>query len=746
MPVQFRRALRISALILASLILPPPSTTFAEPVAIASAAKSDELWKKSVDLVAKGEFAAASDAVKQLESGGQLIERVRGWLTEYQSKQSARKTADKAEFDKYVGYAKARMERKEFQLALDKAILAADVAEDREAFLRSDWLQTLVNDSLLKADELGQKRDWRGAWHIYSDLGLLYEREPRYQKLERQALTHLRLNTMFEDDKQWNERIEKVEWKDAEAALECIGLYYVEAPDFKKICESGLEQLLMLIESDSAKKAFSGLRNEDDVRDFKARIQENLDQVRTAASVDRRSCVERFRRAVQRINAETIKLPEELVVSELMRGALDPLDDFTSMIWPQEIEEFDKHTRGDFIGVGISIIKNRLNEIEVVSPLEDTPAFHHGIQAGDIITKVDGASIKDFSLNKVVSTITGVENTPVTLTVRRGEEELLFPLIRERVKIQSVKGWERKSNSAWNHWIDEDNRIGYIRLTSFQKNTAEDLANAMSELEAKGLRALVLDLRWNPGGLLDSAWQISSMFLHRGDKVVSTRGRNQGEDQSLNVQGEGPYSDIPLVVLVDESSASASEIVSGAVRDNGRGVVIGERTFGKFSVQNLIPLSSSQAKLKLTTARYYLPSGVSLHREPTSEKWGVEPQVPIRLARFERINAWQKRRDADLLGPPKPPVKVEDGKKPADDADDELGAGAKPDEKLDGEKTAENKEPELPPLDQPDENARPKEDPQVDTALLYLRVKLLGIQHPSLANAENELPANSAKP
>jgi carboxyl-terminal processing protease len=744
----------------ALLLLCVTSATRAGESPVASASKSDELWRRSVEQVAKGDFSGAGDSIRQVDAGGQLVERVRQWLSEYQTRTTERKAADRVEFDLYVGYAKARMERKEYALALDKALLAADVAESRDEFLRSAWLLDLVNAALVKADELGRKREWRDAWHLYADLGALYERDPRYAKLEREALTHLRLDTMFGDDKQWKERIEKVEWKDAEAALECIGLYYVEAPDFKKVCESGLEQLLLLADSQSAQKAkgLEGLANEDDRRDFKARIQENLDQVRAAPSIDRRACVERFRRAVQKINKETVQLPEELLVSELVRGALEPLDDFTTVIWPQDIEEFDKHTRGDFIGVGISIIKNKKEEIEVVTPLEDTPAFRHGIQAGDIITNVDGASIKDFSLNKVVSTITGIENTPVTLTIRRGEEEIEFPLVRERVKIQSVKGWQRRGDGNWNHWIDEENRIGYIRLTNFQKNTAEDLANAMSELEAKGLRALVLDLRWNPGGLLDSAWQVSSLFLNRGDKVVSTKGRNQGEDQVLTVPGDGPYADVPLVVLVDESSASASEIVSGAVRDNHRGAVIGERTFGKFSVQNLIPLSSSNAKLKITTARYYLPSGVSLHREPTSESWGVEPQIPLRLARWERINAWQLRRDADLLGPPKPTTKKDETAKSGEPTIDPItgdeiepegrkaedAATAKDAEG--GEETAEAKEPELPPLEQPDDNTRPKIDPQVDTALLFLRVKLLGIRFPTIANAEPELPANSAKP
>ncbi len=743
--------LKLWTVLLAGCLL-AGSIAFASDAQGPVAVKPDELWRKGVEQVCKGDFARAAETVQQIPACS-FTDQVRTWLGEYQTKQTARKEMNRAEFEKYVGYAKARIERKEYALAIDKTLLAADVAEDREAFLRSDWVQQLVNDSLAKADQLRKESDWKGAWHIYYDLGQLFEREPRYQKLEHEVLTHLRLDTMFNEDSNWKERIENVEWKDAESALECVGLYYVEVPDFKVLAERGLEQLLLLADSKSAQKTFDGLKNEDDLRDFKTRIQENLDQVRAAPTLDRRACVERFRRAVHKINKETIRLPEELVISELMRGALEPLDDFTTIIWPQDIEEFDKHTRGDFIGVGISIIKNKAGEIEVVTPLEDTPAFRHGVQAGDVITKVDGTEIKTYSLNKVVDTITGLPDTPVTLTIRRGETEIEFPLVRSRVKIQSVKGWHRRPDEKWNYWADEENKIAYIRITNFQKNTAEDLGNVMSELKPKGLRGLILDLRWNPGGLLDSAWQVSSMFLNRGDGVVSTKGRNQGEDQRLTAAGDGAYNDVPLVVLVDEGSASASEIVSGAIRDNHRGTVIGERTFGKFSVQNLIPLSSSNAKLKITTSRYYLPSGVSLHREPTSETWGVDPEIPIRLARWERFNAFQLRRDADLLGPPKPVAKAGDADKPIDLSKvdpltgEEEGTEKKPDadaakaEKPTDEaaKTADAGAPkadELPALEQPDENTRPKEDPQVDTALLFLRVKLLGILHPTLAHAE----------
>ncbi|MBI4716432.1 MAG: PDZ domain-containing protein [Planctomycetes bacterium] len=758
-------------LLLAGLLVPAlHGPAFASDSRSTTGTSTDELWRRSLEFVIRGDFQKAAEAIREIAGGGRLTTDVRSWLDAYLEKQAERKRLDQADFEKYVQYAKARVERKEYALALDKALLAADVAEDREAFLKADWLQQLTNDALAKAEELRRDHDWRGAWHLYADLAALFEREPRYEKLEREVLTLLRLDNMFTEDSHWRERLEKVRWEDAESALECLQLYYVEPVDFKAVAEAGLEQLLLLAESKSAREQFEGLKNEDDRRDFEARVKAKLNQIRAAPALTRKEVVAHFERAVKDINRQTVRLPEELVVSELMRGALEPLDDFTTIIWPEETDEFDKHTRGDFIGVGISIVKNRKSdEIEVVTPLEDTPAYRAGIQAGDIITHVNGESLKGFSLNKVVDTITGPKDTAVTLSVRRDGKELQFDLKRAVVKIQSVKGLRRDPNNEerWNHWLDEDMGVGYIRVTNFQKNTVEDVANVLSELEPKGLKALVLDLRGNPGGLLDSAWRMASLFLKRGELVVSTKGRDPTENQQLPASGDGPWSELPVAILVDESSASASEIVAGAVQDTHHGIVVGARTFGKFSVQNLIQLSRSSAKLKITTARYYLPSGRSLHRLPGSDKWGVDPDIPVRLVRWERYNLYQMRRDADLLGPPKPGAKEDDEEAleeepAADSKKEEDAADAKADkpqgdgvhadaaDKPAGEpRTADAetpKEPELPPLEQSDENNRPKEDPQLDTALLVLRAKLLGASYPSVAAAEVEARKDTARP
>ncbi len=727
------------------------------------ASSQDRLWRRTVALVQEGAFDKAEETIARVTAGGPLTERVRAWLEEYEKQQEQRRRLDKEEFDKYVGYAKARVERKEYSLALGWALAALDCTHDREAFLQSEWLQALVGASLEKADGYRKEHKWRKAWRIYSQLAALYETEPRYQRLEHEALTHLRLDRMFTKDSHWDEAIKQARWKDAERALRYIEDYYVKPPDFKAIAEHGLEQVLILADSSSARETFKGLQDDEKRNEFKVRVQEHLDQVRAADAVDRRTCVNHFRRVVKVINRETVRFPESLLVSELMRGALDPLDDFTTIIWPRESKEFEKHTRGDFVGVGISIIKNRADEIEVVTPLEDTPAYRAGIQAGDVIVSVDGKPLeKDISINQVVDIITGPKGTYVTLGIRRGDQHLEFTLQRDRIKIRSVKGIRRRADDEekWDHWLDRELGIGYIRVTNFQKNTVEDMVNALSELKAGGLKGLVLDLRGNPGGLLDSAWQMSSLFLKRGDKVVETRGRLKREDAVFRAPSDGPYSDLPLVVLVDDRSASASEIVSGSTRDNGRATVIGERTFGKFSVQNLITLGRTGAKLKITTARYYLPSGVSLQREPGSKTWGVEPDIPVRLTRWERYNVYQMQREANLLGPPKP--KTDDDKKKDEDdeskaKEEDKGSSAKEDagpdakekegaekkdEKSDDDSASADEEDEddgenkdLPPLKQPDENNRPKRDPQLDTALLYMRIRLLGESYPTLAAA-----------
>ena len=755
-----------------------------DPVA-SKEAPADELWQRSVTLVEGGDFEAASNALGKLTTGGPLIQQVNTWLTEYDQQEHARRDLDQEDFEKYVGYAERRIEREEYKQALDWVLAAQDVAADRDKFIETDWVVKLAAEARAKAEKALAESDYETVLGLAARLTRIFERDSYYRKLQRESVTHLRLEAMFEDDYDWRERMENVRWQDAQRALEYVDAYYVEPPDYREIAVRGLEQLLLLSESKTAQAAFERLGNADDRADFQSRLRVHVERLREMGTVTRSEVVSTFRRAVRKINPQTVDLPEELVVSELMRGAFEPLDDFTTVIWPKDFEDFEKHTRGDFIGVGVSIIMNAADEVEVVSPLDDSSAYRAGVQAGDVVTKVNGKSIKGLSLTRVVDTITGPEDTPVTLTIRRGGKDLEFELLRTRVKIQSVKGYARGEDEHWDYWIDEPNRVGYIFVSNFQKNTPEDVFNVVRELQEQGLKGLIIDVRGNPGGLLSAAFDISSLFLEHGDEVVSTRGRLKTEDNRFKVGITGPFAEVPLVVLVDESSASASEILAGAIRDNRRGIVVGARTFGKFSVQNLIPLSpTTNAALKVTTARYYLPGGDCLHRDDDSVTWGVEPDIPVRLVWAERINVLKVRRERDRLGPPPPPKEVTEEGKSAEGSDQAQksegdapqaakGEAEQPAEKKvtpagtegepsaapadkaeatpgEGEAIAQTdagaKKDELPPLEEPDENNRPEVDPQLDTALLVMRVQLLGARYPTLADAKFEPTGVGVKP
>jgi carboxyl-terminal processing protease len=647
------------------------------------------LWRRTVELVRSGQFEQAATESQSLPEESKLTGDVRSWLESFQSEQQQRRERNRADFEKYVGYAQERVEREEYGLALAWVRRAAEVAEGRNALLASDWVVKLVEQAVAQGQRYRQERKFGRAHDIYFELKELFDREPRYKKLEREVLTLLRLELVFDKQGKWKERLQHIRLADGLRALDYVDRWYKEPADFQGITASALEELLLLVESKGAREALAEetrIDDEFDRGDFIARLQRNLDQVRSDPAITRREAADYFRRALE-INEETVQLPEEILVSELMQGAMLPLDDYTTIIWPAETEEFEKHTRGDFPGVGISIIKNNRGEVEVASPIEDTPAYEAGVLPGDLIVKVDGESIADFSLNQVVKTITGPVDTKVTLTMRRGDREFDLPLVRRLVKIRSVKGRDRDDADPqqWNHWLDEQRRIAYVRVTNFQENTVEDLGNTLMTLKHEGLKGLVLDLRGNPGGLLSSAHQMASLFLQKGQPVVRTKSAIPGEDQDLRVLRDGTFGDFPMVVLVDEHSASASEIVSGALRDNHRATVVGARTFGKFSVQNLINLGRSNAKLKLTTAQYFLPNGDSLHRRDDSTQWGVEPDIAVPLVLKEKLTMYSMRREADRIGPP--PTEDTEAEAEAD-----LGIGPVPGD--DGDRELDGKDPE----------------------------------------------------
>ena len=304
-------------------------------------------------------------------------------------------------------------------------------------------------------------------------------------------------------------------------------------------------------------------------------------------------------------------------------GMLETLEDpYTVWIPPRLEKDFDKQLRGSYVGIGaeIEVVDDRLR---IISPLEDSPSLDAGVRAGDVVLDIDGTDTLGLSSQDCIDLLIGVEGTPVTMQVRHvdGTEESL-EIIRRRIETRSVKGI-RRAGEGWEHMLDPDEGIGYIRLTQFTERTIEEMREALDQLDAAGTKAIVLDLRFNGGGTLDGAIDVADLFLDRG-VIVSVQDRD-GDGRKWTATADADDHLIPIVVLVNDGSASASEIVAGALQDNGRAKILGERSFGKGSVQEVRPLPDDRGTLKMTTARYYLPKGRNLDRRGDVEVWGVDP-------------------------------------------------------------------------------------------------------------------------
>jgi carboxyl-terminal processing protease len=335
------------------------------------------------------------------------------------------------------------------------------------------------------------------------------------------------------------------------------------------------------------------------------------------------------------------KKDQELIEAAI-NGMLTYLDPHSSYLDLDSFKDMQVQTKGEFGGLGIEVTQEN-GLVKVVSPIDDTPAARAGIKTGDYITHLDGEPVVGLTLNQAVDMMRGLVNTKIKLTIRReGKEAFDVELIRDVIKIKSVR-------------FNREGDIGYIRITAFNENTESALRDAVANLKkdiGKNLKGYVLDLRNNPGGLLEQAVSVSDDFLEKGE-IVSTRGRRVEETQRYNAE-EGDIADnLPLVVIINGGSASASEIVSGALQDHRRAIVLGTRSFGKGSVQTIIPLPGHGA-MRLTTARYYTPSGRSIQAK------GIEPDIIVPQSKIETLeNGERERHEADLRGALKNPQSVE---------------------------------------------------------------------------------------
>ena len=317
------------------------------------------------------------------------------------------------------------------------------------------------------------------------------------------------------------------------------------------------------------------------------------------------------------------------LIESAIEGMLSSLDPHSSYLNDKELKELRVQTKGEFGGLGIEVtLENGF--VKVIAPIDDTPAFKAGIKSGDLITHLDDEPVLGMTLSEAVTIMRGKVGSKIKLTVRRNENERVdINIVRAIIQLKSVKS-------------RVENNIGYIRVSSFNQKVDKQIIDSISSFKKKNtLIGYVLDLRNNPGGLLDQAVNVTDIFLERGE-IVSTKGRNGKRGSRYNAVKKDLTNGLPLVVLINQGSASASEIVAGALQDHKRAIIMGTKSFGKGSVQTIIP-SGEDVAIKLTTAKYYTPSGRSI------QQTGIDPDILVEQAELKKLDN-QRRKESDLRG------------------------------------------------------------------------------------------------
>jgi carboxyl-terminal processing protease len=699
------------------VVLDPCETTIR---AVESKTAKPSTLDKACELIRQGKFDEAAQLIAKPgsaeQSGGQpaaagqllpeLAEIVREYKDISRRRQSARETAYKeqlAEIEKFRKGVDANSikdandandvdpnDPNSMSLVLSVVAKAREFADETQSkqLFADEFVKQTIKKAIDRAAAFEAEGKWLEAYtNCYYWLEEIDSNNEAYADYAEQLLEKAQIAASFEDSpcETSKERYEGVQRDMFERAIYALSVNYVSMIDYREMASKGVNRCKLLAEvmaipsafsRNSQKKGDDSEQGQNDEEPNKvqggsftppdkqklmawsaalAAVEDEMTE--TVTGFNRAKFIEVFDRVLT-LNNTIVQLPEQILIAQFAEAAMSALDPYTVMVWPKQVQDFEKMMTNEFTGIGIEISR-RQGLLTVASLLPDTPAYNSGLDAGDVIEKVNGLETKDMTLICAVHKITGPKGTDVSLTIKRpGEEKTKdITLTRDKITVPTIRGWQRAKSGDWRYMIDETHKVGYLRLTSFSGESSEDMEKALLDLEAEGLEGLILDLRFNTGGLLDSAVAVTDKFLDDGLIVKTQPGPGFGKWPSYSTAHKSKtHPNYPLVVLINSGSASASEIVAGALADkaHNRAILVGTRTHGKGSVQGITHYPGGGAQLKYTMAYYHLPSGQRVESQEAMKKlgrtdWGVGPNVEVDLRSDELKEMIDVQRDNDVL-------------------------------------------------------------------------------------------------
>jgi len=655
--------------------------------------------EQACNLICEGKFEAADKLIKQTGKNDpaqldtttpRLLEVVDQYMSISQDRQSAQEAA----------YKEALAELKKFQAQADTndvndanfadyiasifSVIAktgefADEAQKKQ-LLSDSFVKEVMQKAIDKAAQFEVEGKWLEAYtNCYGWLVAIDPNNEGYSDYAQQLLDKATIAIAFENSpcETSEERFQGVREELFIRAINFLNSNYVSIINYNETAEKAVERCKLLAEvistssrlnedsPNNVKGSLSAIKGNfepEKLAAWSSALSALLDEAKSAsgglARLDKKKFLEIFEKVLE-LNESTVNMPRAVLIAQFVEAALSTLDPYTVIVWPRQVKDFEQMMTSEFTGIGIEISKPK-GLLTVSSLLLDTPAFNSNLDAGDIIEEVEGVPTKDMSLFCAAKKIKGPAGTKVKLKVRRPSEDKkvedkVFDVVitRDTITVPTVRGWQRTHEGKWLYMIDEKNKIGVVRLTSFAADTASGLEKVLLDLESEGLRGLILDLRFNTGGLLDSAVDVVDKFIEEG--VIVKRQSSFGPIYET-AHKRRTHPNYPLVILINSNSASASEIVAGALADvrYKRAILVGTRTHGKGSVQGITGILGGGAQLKYTMAYYHLPSGQRVESQEAMEKlgrkdWGVAPHVEVQLRSDELKKMIEVQRDNDVL-------------------------------------------------------------------------------------------------